>query len=125
MASAEPPVVRQPHDEPLIVRRLIFYVIAGTFIMCQMAFLGALAIVFIWPRPPQAAITKLVLAHFTAIIVLPVAALMAFVVVWAFRATEGAIEWEALGFKFRGASGPVVLWTMVFAAIAGATKLLW
>jgi hypothetical protein len=39
--------------------------------------------------------------------------------------TSGPIEFEGLGFKFKGASGPVVLWVFCFLAIAGAIKLVW
>jgi hypothetical protein len=35
------------------------------------------------------------------------------------------IEFEAAGFKFRGASGPVVLWIFCYLAIVTSIKLLW
>ncbi len=70
--------------------------------------------------------TELVLRNFAAIIGLPMAAIGAFIVVVFLRQThEGPIEFEGLGFRFRGASGPVVLWLVCFLAIAGAIKLLW
>jgi hypothetical protein len=112
-------------DEPAIVRRYIFYVFAATFSVYQIALVTALAIVLLWPRPANAALTKIVLSHFVSIVGLPTAALMAFAVVWAFRATEGAIEGEAIGFKFKGASGPVLLWVVVFVAIVCAVKATW
>jgi hypothetical protein len=63
--------------------------------------------------------------HFAAIIGLPGAAGVAFVLVIFLRQTEGPIEFEGLGFKFKGAAGQVVLWVLCFLAIAGAIKLLW
>jgi hypothetical protein len=41
------------------------------------------------------------------------------------RETTGKLEFEALGFKFRGASGPVVLWVLCYFAITLSIKLLW
>lgn len=38
---------------------------------------------------------------------------------------HGTIAFEGLGFKFRGASGPVVLWVFGYLAIVGSIKLLW
>jgi hypothetical protein len=41
------------------------------------------------------------------------------------KVTSGPIEFEAIGFKFRGASGPIVLWVFCFLSIAVAFHLLW
>jgi hypothetical protein len=38
---------------------------------------------------------------------------------------RGPIEFEAFGFKLRGASGPIVLWVFCFLSIAAAFQLLW
>ena len=63
--------------------------------------------------------------HFAATIGLPFAALasLSLVLILEFRA--GKIEFEGFGFKFRGASGPIILWVISFLAIATAIKLLW
>lgn len=63
--------------------------------------------------------------HFAATIGLPAAALVALCIVLFLEHTSGTIEFEGLGFKFKGASGPIVLWVLCFLAIAGAVKLLW
>jgi hypothetical protein len=42
---------------------------------------------------------------------------IALLVVLSLSYVAGPIEFEALGFKFRGASGPVVLWVMCFLAL--------
>jgi hypothetical protein len=69
---------------------------------------------------------KLVEEHFSAIIGLPMAALCSFVIVVFLKQTNAdKIEFEGLGFKFRGPSGEVVLWLMCFIAIALTIKLLW
>jgi len=70
--------------------------------------------------------TKLVEEHFAAIIGLPMAALASFVIVVFLKQTSTEkIEFEGLGFKFKGPSGEVVLWLMCFIGIALAIKLLW
>jgi hypothetical protein len=69
---------------------------------------------------------KLVEQHFSAIIGLPMAGLASFVIVVFLKQTsEQPIEFEGLGFKFKGPSGEVVLWLMCFIGIALAIKLLW
>jgi hypothetical protein len=56
---------------------------------------------------------------------MPFAALAAFVVITLFRQGEHPIEFEGLGFKFKGASGEIVLWVFCFLAATGALHLLW
>jgi len=63
--------------------------------------------------------------HFAATIGLPAAALVSLCIVLLLEHSAGAIEFEGLSFKFRGASGPIVLWILCFLSIAGAIKLLW
>jgi hypothetical protein len=70
-------------------------------------------------------LTDVTLAHFPAVVGLPFAALASLCVVLFLDSHVGAMEFEALGFKFRGASGPTVLWAFCFLAIAVAIKLLW
>jgi hypothetical protein len=41
------------------------------------------------------------------------------------RQSEGPIEFEALGMKFRGASGQVVLWGFCVIILSLCAKLLW
>lgn len=55
----------------------------------------------------------------------PSSATMSIIVVSLFRATSGPLEFEGFGFKFRGASGPLVLWIFTFLACVGAMRLLW
>jgi hypothetical protein len=63
--------------------------------------------------------------HFAAVIGLPMAGILALWVVTILRSQSGPIEFEALGFRLRGASGPVILWVVCFLAIALAIRLLW
>jgi hypothetical protein len=63
--------------------------------------------------------------HFPATIGLPLSAVSSLCVVLALRAATGPIEFEALGFKFQGASGPLVFWLLSFIAMIHALWLLW
>ena len=63
--------------------------------------------------------------HFAAIVGLPGAAVAALFIVLMLEQTHGIIEFEGLGFKFHGASGPVVLWVFCYLAIVASLKLLW
>lgn len=60
-----------------------------------------------------------------ATIGIAVSAISAFCLVVVLEISSGAIEFEVLGFRFRGASGPVVLWVLCFLALVFATWLLW
>jgi hypothetical protein len=63
--------------------------------------------------------------HFRVIVGLPMAAVAALFIVLLLRSTQGPIEFEAVGLKFRGASGPITLWLLCFIGITLAIKLLW
>jgi hypothetical protein len=65
------------------------------------------------------------MTHFAATIGLPSAALVAMCVVVLLERTSGTIAFEAVGFKLRDASGPVVMWVFVFLAITAAIRTLW
>jgi hypothetical protein len=47
----------------------------------------------------------------------PIAAVVSLLLILVLRESTGKLEFEALGFKFRGASGPVVLWVLCYLAI--------
>jgi hypothetical protein len=63
--------------------------------------------------------------HFAAIIGLPAAAALAFALVVFLRQTDGPIEFEGLGFKFKGAAGQVAMWIACFLAVSAAIKFCW
>lgn len=78
-----------------------------------------------WINRFDPVLTELVLKNFAAIIGLPFAFLGAFVVVALFRQSEGDIEFEAIGIKFKGASGQIMLWLVCFLSISAAIAFLW
>jgi hypothetical protein len=64
--------------------------------------------------------------HYVVIFGLPSAALLSFMLVVVFEARFDNIEMEVVNIiKFRGASGPIILWVLCFLSIASAIKLLW
>jgi len=63
--------------------------------------------------------------HFDAVIGIPCAGFAAFAIVVFLRQTDGPIEFESLGFKFKGAAGQVVMWALCFLVMILAIKLLW
>ena len=63
--------------------------------------------------------------HFAAAIGLPCAAIAALFIVIVLRSIAGPIEVKGLGFEFRGASGPIVMWIACFLAITFAISSLW
>jgi hypothetical protein len=71
-----------------------------------------------WSNRYDPVLSDLVTRKFAAII-------GAFIVVALFRQAEGAVEFEAVGVKFKGAAGQFVLWLVCFLAIAAAIALLW
>lgn len=63
--------------------------------------------------------------NFIVIIGLPLGVLLALFIVLFLEQTQGPIEFKGLGFEFKGASGPVVLWVLCYLVIVISFKLLW
>lgn len=74
---------------------------------------------------PKSWVAEMTENHFAAIIGLPFIALLSFFIVVILEFSFGTIEFEGLGFKFKGASGPIVLWIMCFLGISVAVRMLW
>nr|WP_321985225.1 hypothetical protein [uncultured Lichenicoccus sp.] len=70
-------------------------------------------------------VLKLAKEHFAAIVGLPFAALAYLCLVILLEITTGTIEVKGLGFEFKGAGGPLVMWVISFLSIATAIKMLW
>jgi hypothetical protein len=64
--------------------------------------------------------------HFAAIVALPFAGYGALALVLLLESrSDQPLEFMGLGFEFKGASGPIVLWVLCFLAITGCMKLMW
>lgn len=65
------------------------------------------------------------LKHVPTIIGLPAAAIASLGLVLLLRTVAGNIETKALGFEFKGAAGPIVMWILCFLAITLAINKTW
>ncbi|MBO9198243.1 hypothetical protein J5277_29360 [Rhizobium sp. 16-449-1b] len=73
----------------------------------------------------QSWVVELAREHFAATVGLPFAALAALCLVIILEISSGTIQIKGLGFEFKGAGGPLVMWIFCFLAIASAIKILW
>ena len=103
------------------IRRFAF-LFAVVAVVC-----AALVFAFtIWVVKSQFVDWELILKdHFAAIVGLPGAAAVAFVIVVFLRQAEGPVEFEGLGFKVKGAAGQVLMWVLCFMSITAAIKWVW
>jgi hypothetical protein len=89
-------------------------------------FFGLMVVETIWGgSAPTNWLIKLMYVHYAALVGTPMSAVTAFCIVSILKVTNGPIEFDAFGLKFQGASGPIVLWVLCFACVAGAFRLLW
>ena len=70
-------------------------------------------------------VTEIARQHFADTVGLPFAALAFLRLVLLLEITTATIEVKGLGFEFKGAGGPIVMWIASFLAIASAIKMLW
>lgn len=70
-------------------------------------------------------VSDLMKNHYAFFVGVPASAIVAYVLVSVLENTRGKVEFEAVGFKFKGASGPIVLWVIVFLALVIAIRLTW
>ena len=69
---------------------------------------------------------QILYAHFLAIVGLPFVGFASLALVLLLESrSDQPLEFKALGFEFKGASGPIVLWVLCFIAITGCLKLVW
>jgi hypothetical protein len=128
-APPEPKISAEAHpsilsDEKL--RRLVSWFAVGGVLVSSACLFGFMSYQAIWGKPsPENWFLALVKAHYAAVCGTACAAACAFSIVTLLKVTDGPIEFEAVGFKFRGASGPIVLWIFCFLAFVTALYLLW
>ena len=63
--------------------------------------------------------------HAAVSVGVPLSAITALVLVFTLEHYAGQIEFEALGFKFKGASGPAIIWVICFLTLISGIKVLW
>jgi hypothetical protein len=86
--------------------------------------LSFVATVIFYSRHP-AMFEEIAQNHFRGLMGPPMCAMTAMAIVSILRVTSGDIEFEAFGFKFKGASGPIVLWVITFLATVTGVATLW
>jgi hypothetical protein len=104
-----------------LLRTVLSWVMFGGATLFSALFLGGVAMSMLY-RPW---FLHTMQDHLAAAVGLPLAAIVSFCLVMILEFRAGPIEFEGLGFKFRGAAGPIVLWVLCFAIITAAIKLLW
>ncbi len=78
------------------------------------------------PTDPNSSwIVAVIQQHYAATLGVPMSAVAALCIVLLLEQAAGPIEFEAPWFKFRGASGPVILWIFVFLAMIIGLNVLW
>ena len=89
-------------------------------------FFGFMIYQTIWGEShPTNWLTQLTKTHYAALVGTPMSAVTAFCIVSLLKVTNGPIEFEVFAFKFRGASGPIILWVLCFLSIVFGFHLLW
>jgi hypothetical protein len=103
--------------------RKVGLVLASLLISFQIVFSGI--VFYVMLRIPGLFETVL-REHFVGIFGSTMSVMTAMVIVVVFRVAAGPIEFETpFGFKFKGASGPVVLWILTYLAGVSGMVALW
>jgi|SRR5215218_11139538 len=113
----------QPTDDPKKPTGLSLPEVASLVMLALVVILFATPLLHL--SPELAEWVGIGVKNFRVVVGLPLAAIFAFIIVAFLRQSGDSIEFEGLGFKFKGATGPVILWLLCFIVIAGAIKLLW
>jgi hypothetical protein len=110
-----------PDEKPLsrIIFSWVVLISATVFIVFSQTLLGYLA----WQ--PDSWLVPIMKEHFAALFGIPMAAMIATVVVILLSITAGPVEFEGFKIKLKGAAGEVLFWVICFAVISGAFRLLW
>jgi hypothetical protein len=111
-----------PTDSPESLRRFASWV----FVICSCLLTLAIAFAVVWIgiKSPNYFIVSV--RHFPVVVGLPLAGVAALFIVIVCKIVSGEkLSFSVFGFKFEGASGPVVLWVLCFLAITLAIFMLW
>jgi hypothetical protein len=121
------PEIKETASESRFRRYANWSIVIGTGVGASY-FFGFLVYHTLVPKPVAECgwFIQLIDKHFAATIGVPLSAITAFCIVLLLKVVNtGPVELEALGFKFHGAAGPVVLWIFCFLAVILGVYLLW
>lgn len=107
------------NSEVPLLRKVAPWIVTVCFSIGAAAALALIVYVF---ASDQTALKTLLIPHVRAIVGIPLAAFSAFFIVFVFEATSGRIEFEIGPIRFRGASGPAVLWVFAFMGHSGGYR---
>ena len=79
----------------------------------------------VWGFNNDSKFIEIMYQHLAMVVGIPGAIITAFVLVTVLEQVSGQIKFEGLGFKFEGASGPIIMWVIVFSALIGGINALW
>lgn len=102
-------------------RRIAILAIVGGMIFGS----SYLLYVIYWSWKNDTWMTEVIKTHFAATVGAPLSAFASLLLVLLLRYAVGPIEIKGLGFEFKGAAGPVVLWIFCFLAMVSGIKMLW
>ena len=91
-------------------------------IICFIIYLAFIGSSFYWT---DGWIVTLLHEHYLFFVGLPFAGFLAYFIVGTLENAKGNIEFEAIGIKFKGASGPIIMWVLVYMAIVLSIKMVW
>ena len=115
------------NDTSSTQKRRGFRTVVATLVLIALVIVGGVFVYFLaldiaYAQPWMMDVFK---EHTAAVLGLPLAAIAAFALVLVLETKSGRIEFEGFGFKFRGASGEVIMWVICFLTIVSSIKLLW
>jgi hypothetical protein len=103
--------------------RRVFTILA---VICAAAIGAVLVVSLVMLSATQNVVyNSISIKHFPVTIGLPLAALASLALVFLLEYARGPVEFEMPGFKFKGAAGPLVMWVMVYLAMAATFGFLW
>jgi hypothetical protein len=105
-------------------RRASVAAVSGVSLLSAV-FFGFLAYHLFFHTTADGWLVKIIQTHFAATIAVPLSGVSSLCVVLTLKATAGPIEFEAFGFKFHGASGPLIFWLITFLGFISAVRFLW
>jgi len=107
-------------------RRLFQWTVVGGTGIASIMLFSFLLYQILNPGPPEGWLINIFHDQFAATIGVPLSAITAFCIVTLLNlVSNGDIEFSFLGFSFKGASGPVILWVICFFALILGFHVLW
>ena len=91
-------------------------------VTCFVIYIAFLANSFFWTG---GWINSLLFKHYVFFVGLPFAGFLAYFIVGTLENVRGNIELEAFGIKFKGASGPIIMWVLVYMVLVLSIKMVW